>query len=61
MKKKNKRFRLDNVEEKDSRLDVRITPSLREKLEKYCRDNKLKLTDAVTEALEKYLSTNQAK
>ncbi len=58
MKKKKERFRL---EEKDQRLDVRLTTSLRDRLEAFCRQNSKRLTDVITLALEEYLMKNEAK
>jgi hypothetical protein len=55
MEKKKVKFRLESIQEKDARLDVRITAELRERLELFCRENSKKLTDAVTEALNDYL------
>jgi hypothetical protein len=58
MNRKKERFKL---EEKDSRLDVRITRSLRERLEIFCREKSWRLTDAVVEALEDFLKKQQEK
>jgi hypothetical protein len=56
MKKKRERFRL---EEKNCRLDVRLTTPLRDRLENFCRQKSKKLTDVITEALEEYLNTRE--
>jgi hypothetical protein len=58
MNKKKERFKLP---EKNSRLDVRIRRSLRERLEAFCLKNDDSLTDAVTAALENYLNSQQGK
>lgn len=59
MKKKKEKFRLDPGPEKVARLDVRITEQLRLKLERFCREKKLLLTNAVTDALEDYLQKHE--
>ena len=60
MNKNKTKFRLDDGPEKTSRLDVRVTDTLRAKLVKFCKDNRKFLTDAVTEALESYLKSQKA-
>jgi hypothetical protein len=55
---KKKVFRL---EEKNARLDIRIREPLREKLENYCIENHLRLTDAVTKAIEMLLGSDKNK
>lgn len=54
MKKKKRRFRL---EEKNQRLDVRLTTSLRDRLEAYCTRRSKRLTEVITIALEDYLDS----
>jgi hypothetical protein len=58
MRKKREKFRL---EEKNQRLDVRMTTSLRDRLENYCKPNSMRLTEAITKALEEYLEKNERK
>lgn len=56
MKEKQEPFKL---EERKCRLDLRITASMRTRLEKYCLANKKRLTDAIEEALEDFLKKNK--
>jgi hypothetical protein len=60
VKKKKEMFRLD-IEEKDERLDIRMTTSLRQRLENYCRNKKKRLTEIITIALEEYLKAHEEK
>jgi hypothetical protein len=58
MATKREGFRL---EERKSRLDLRITASMRARLEKYCKANKSRLTDAIEEAVEAFLKKNKVR
>jgi hypothetical protein len=60
VKKKKERFRLEG-EEKDQRLDVRMTTALRNRLESYCTGKSKRLTEVITTALEEFLNKNEGK